>query len=377
MLDLRRKIVIGITAVFLIFCIGRMAYFHAYKTTAVEKENTEVKVEENQEAEKEEEEEEKEEDASKAAEEEAKEEVDISKISEKIDAPKHLQAFYSKEGAVISWKKVKGADGYLLYRKGKDGELKQLAQTEAVTYTDETVKEKTAYRYRVCAIVKAGEEIVSGEMTKGISYFHTEIDPDKPMVALTFDDGPSIYTKKLFKVLKKYNVRVTFFVVGERVSTYAETIKQAGKLGCEIGSHSYSHANLGTASSATINRELNHTEKRVKKALGYYTPVMRPPYGSISDKLRKKVGKPMILWSIDTLDWKTRNTASTVKAIMSHVEDGDIVLMHDLYSQSIDAAIKVIPKLMKKGYQIVTVSEMAQYKGKKLENGKAYTDMKK
>jgi peptidoglycan/xylan/chitin deacetylase (PgdA/CDA1 family) len=213
-------------------------------------------------------------------------------------------------------------------------------------------------------------------MTKGTAYYHSKIDPDKPMVALTFDDGPSIYTPEILKQLKKYNARATFFVVGERVNSYAKTIQQANKQGCEIGSHSYSHANLGTASAATINSQLNKTEKRIKKILGFYTPIMRPPYGSISTTLREKVGKPMILWSIDTLDWKTRNTASTVKAVMSKAQDGDIVLMHDLYSATKDAALQIIPKLIKKGYQLVTVSEMATYKEYALKDGKAYTDMK-
>ena len=244
------------------------------------------------------------------------------------------------------------------------------------SYIDKTVKEKTAYRYRVCAMVKAGEEIFEGEMTKGTAYFHLEIDPEKPMVALTFDDGPSIYTKEILKTLKKYDARATFFIVGERVSSYADTMKQASKQGCEIGSHSYSHANLGTAALSTINSELDKTEDKVKDILGYYTGIMRPPYGSIGTKLREQVGKPMILWSIDTLDWKTRNAKSTETKIMSNVKDGDIILMHDLYSQSRDAAIKVIPKLIKEGYQLVTVSEMAKYKGFSIKSGEAYTDMK-
>ena len=85
----------------------------------------------------------------------------------------------------------------------------------------------------------------------------------------------------------------------------------------------------------------------------------------------------MILWSIDTLDWKTRNATSTIKTIMGSIEDGDIVLMHDLYSESKEAAVKVIPKLMKKGYQLVTVSELIKYKGIEVEDGTAYSSFKK
>lgn len=366
MTEKKRAILIGIAVLLLAFAVGWMVYSQSYKKVSIsQKDNTTIEETKNEEENKAE-----------------KETVEAASISDKeskgkkLQAPKNLLVMYSEEGAVISWKKVKGADGYIVFRKGKDGQLKQLVQVEINTYTDKTVKEQTAYRYRVCAVINSSEGMVRGKMTKGVAYFHAQIDPDKPMVALTFDDGPSIYTPEILKTLKKYHARATFFIVGERVSSYASTIKQASKQGCEIGSHSYSHANLGLAGTAAIKKELNKTEKKVKDVLGFHTPVMRPPYGSIGDDLRKLVGKPMILWSIDTLDWKTRNAKSTEKKIMSTVKDGDIILMHDLYSQSRDAAKKVIPKLIKKGYQLVTVSEMAQYKGFVMKAGKAYTDMK-
>lgn len=381
----KREIVIGITVVLFVVLVGWIVYILSYHNTAVLDDNVTANAKDQEETQKETKGKQKE-DSNIEKDEEAQtqtetevteaERAEKKRIAKKLQMPKKLLALYSEQGTSISWKKVKNADGYLIFRREKNGKLKQLAETETTSYIDETVKEKTAYRYRVCAMTKAGEEIFQGEMTKGTAYFHLEIDPDKPMVALTFDDGPSIYTKEILKALKKHDARATFFIVGERVSTYADTIKQASKQGCEIGSHSYSHANLGIASLSTINSQLNQTEDKVKKVLGYYTPLMRPPYGSIGTKLRKQVGKPMILWSIDTLDWKTRNAKSTETKIMSNVKDGDIILMHDLYSQSRDAAIKVIPKLIKKGYQLVTVSEMAKYKGFTMKDGEAYTDMK-
>lgn len=101
---------------------------------------------------------------------------------------------------------------------------------------------------------------------------------------------------------------------------------------------------------------------------------MRPPYGAVSDALRENAEKPMILWNIDTLDWKTRNVQQTVDNVMNDVKDGDIILMHDIYKETIDAALELIPKLEQEGYQLVTVSELAQAKGQILENGKVYTD---
>lgn len=371
MTEKKREILIGIAVLLLALAVGWMVYSQSYKKASVSQKNNTISKTEETVGKKEIEDDKNHKEAVEAA-----SVLDKKADGKKLQVPKNLLAIYSEKGALLSWKKVKGADGYVVFRKGKDGELKQLAQVETNTYTDEMVKEQTAYRYRVCAVANSGEEMINGEMTKGISYFHTEIDPDKPMVALTFDDGPSIYTPEILKTLKKYHARATFFIVGERVSSYASTIKQASRQGCEIGSHSYSHANLGISGVATINKELNKTEKKVKSVLGFHTPVMRPPYGSIGNDLRKLVGKPMILWSIDTLDWKTRNAKSTESKIMSTVKDGDIILMHDLYSQSRDAAKKVIPKLIKKGYQLVTVSEMAQYKGFVMKDGKAYTDMK-
>lgn len=365
----KRELWIGLTALLIVFCVGWLVASNVYRKNSMIGNNQKVGEAAKSEAT------EKNEETQKQQE-QKEEKKPVQKLEKSIKIPKKLLALYSSEGASLSWKKVKDADGYLVFRKGSNGVLNQIAQTEEPSYIDKDVKEKKAYRYRVCAVKISDDQILMGEMTKGVSYFHSYIDPDKPMIALTFDDGPSIYTPEILKTLKKYNARATFFVVGERVSGYAKTIKKANKLGCEIGSHSYSHANLGTASTAVIKSQLNRTEKKIKKVLGFYTPIMRPPYGSIGDKLRYYVGKPMILWSVDTLDWKTRNAKSTVKRILSEAKDGDIVLMHDLYSQSKDAAVTVIPKLIKKGYQLVTVSEMAVYKGFEMENGKAYTDMK-
>lgn len=367
----KKELFIVITGLLLVFLVGWLVYSYIYRNSTIQKEHLvseEKKGENNLE------------DVPSKKEKknivQAAETVYKTGREKEIKAPKKLTVSYSESGAVISWKKVKDAEGYVLFRRNGQGKLKELAQTKENSYIDETVKKNRAYRYRICVLMKEGEEVFSGQLTEGAAYFHAEIDPDKPMVALTFDDGPSIYTPEILKTLKKYHARATFFIVGERVSSYSKTIKQASKLGCEIGSHSYSHANLGIASRAVIKEQLDRTEKKVKKVLGYYTPVMRPPFGSIGTQLREYVGKPMILWSIDTLDWKTRDAKSTENKIMSTVQDGDIILMHDLYSQSRDAAKKVIPKLIKKGYQLVTVSEMAQYKKFKMEDGKAYTDMR-
>lgn len=209
---------------------------------------------------------------------------------------------------------------------------------------------------------------------KLLSKEEDEVDPSKPMVALTFDDGPGSRTEELLEALKQYHAHATFFMLGKNAASYPETIKKMKEYGCEPGNHSYAHEDLSKASGDEIKKDLAKTDQNISNIIGMKAPVMRPPYGAVSDTLRENAGKPMILWNIDTLDWKTRNVRQTVDHVMENVKDGDIILMHDIYSETIDAALELIPKLEQEGYQLVTVSELAEAKGQTLENGKVYTD---
>lgn len=209
---------------------------------------------------------------------------------------------------------------------------------------------------------------------KLISKEVTSIDPNKPMVALTFDDGPGKRTGELLDVLEKYDAHATFFVLGTNVERYPDEIKRMHKIGCEVGNHSYDHEDLSKLKKVGLKKQLNATNQMVQSITGQGVALMRPPYGAISTTMKKQLKQPMILWNIDTLDWKTRNAKKTMKAVMKDVKDGDIILMHDIHSETIDAAVKLIPKLQEKGYQLVTVSEMAAAKGIQLEAGERYTD---
>ena len=143
--------------------------------------------------------------------------------------------------------------------------------------------------------------------------------------------------------------------------------------GCEIGSHSWNHPQLSKMKWDEIERQLSKTNKTVSKLTGgYQIQLLRPPYGSISNTMRKKLDMPMILWSLDTLDWKTRNTKKIFREVRKEVKDGDIILMHDIYSTTADAVEKVVPWLQNKGYDILTVSELMERKGKNIEGGSAY-----
>lgn len=199
-----------------------------------------------------------------------------------------------------------------------------------------------------------------------------EIDPKKPMVALTFDDGPGKRTEELLNVLDENGSRATFFMLGKNVSRYEEVVKKMQDLGNELGNHSWDHENLAQLSDEDIKWEINHTNEVIKNAAGNNPSLMRPPYGSINATVRENVGLPLIMWSIDTEDWKTRDAQKTIEVVMNNVKDGDIILIHDIHDPSVDAAIQLIPQLVDKGYQLVTVSEMAQIKGVKTVSGEKY-----
>lgn len=200
------------------------------------------------------------------------------------------------------------------------------------------------------------------------------VDPEKPMVALTFDDGPyAPVTSRILDALEKVGGRATFFVLGERAADGAEVMKRAVELGCEIGNHSYDHANFAKLSADAIADQVKRTSDLVKQAIGQPTVLVRAPYGSINQTVRESVGAPLINWSIDTLDWKTKNPDKIVPEILNNVGDGDVVLMHDIYKTSAEAAETVIPELVKRGYQLVTISELMEARGITMTPGKTYS----
>ena len=203
------------------------------------------------------------------------------------------------------------------------------------------------------------------------------IDPAKPMIALTFDDGPkSSTTGKVLDVMELYNVRCTFFVLGSLAENNASILKRMDSLGCQIGNHSYSHPDLTTLSSGGVSDELNKTSNIVYGAVGKYPSLVRPPYGSSNQTVLNATAKPFILWSIDTLDWKYRDATRVHSVVMSEVSDGDIILMHDIYTSTADAVESIVPDLILKGYQLVTVEELSYYKNKPLNAYKKYSSIR-
>lgn len=186
------------------------------------------------------------------------------------------------------------------------------------------------------------------------------IDPSLPVVALTFDDGPSKYTKEILELLKENDAYATFFVVGNKVEAYSNTINIMIKNGNEVGNHSYSHKWLSRLSNNSIKEEINLTQNILKSTANYTPTLLRPTYGSVNKKLRGSTDLKIVLWDVDTKDWKLKSSEAIAKRALESIQDGDIVLMHDIYERSLNALKIIIPALKEKGYQFVTVSELKE-----------------
>ncbi|ABX40499.1 polysaccharide deacetylase family protein [Lachnoclostridium phytofermentans] len=203
------------------------------------------------------------------------------------------------------------------------------------------------------------------------------IDPDKPMVALTFDDGPyPPVTKRILETLEKNDARATFFVMGNRVDTYGDTLKLVHDAGNQIGNHSYSHKDLTKLDQKGIEHEVDYSNELINEKANVGDAYLRPPYGAKSEKVSQYVKVPMIAWCVDTLDWQSRDKNKVFEEVKRSVSDGAIVLMHDLYPSTADAIELIVPWLVKQGYQVVTVEEMFKAKGIELEPGKIYYNAK-
>lgn len=193
------------------------------------------------------------------------------------------------------------------------------------------------------------------------------------LVCFTFDDGPyAPVTNKILDTLEKYNGRATFFVVGDRADTYSDEIIRASKMGCEIGTHTYSHVNLNSLSVPEMQEEIKKSCDAISKYTGKKVKVLRPPEGAADDTVKANVGMPMVLWSVDSRDWDYRNADKDYQTVMDNVFDGSIVLMHDLYPATADAVARLIPELAKQGYKFVTFSELMKIRGVDVEPGEKY-----
>ena len=223
----------------------------------------------------------------------------------------------------------------------------------------------------------------TGWVEKGVKdyYFNEDgsYDPTqkRPMIALTFDDGPGEYTETLLDTVEKYNIHVTFFMLGQNVEGRESTVQRMVQLGCEIGNHTWDHPSqtLPNMDLDSVVQEFQKTDDELVKACGQAATVCRAPYGAITEEQMAAVGKPFFMWSTDSLDWKLMDADADYNEIMnSDLSDGSIILMHDIHEPSVKCATeKLIPELVNEGYKLVTVSELAAAKDVSLQSA-SYSD---
>ncbi len=194
----------------------------------------------------------------------------------------------------------------------------------------------------------------------------------KKLVALTFDDGPDPQTTpRLLSILKKEHVPATFFVLGNRLELYPELVKKEYALGNQVGSHTYNHENLPQLSAKQAQSEIKKTSDLMQETVGIRPQGLRPPYGATTPQINKMAQMPIIQWSVDSLDWESKNVEQIEQVVMEEVYDGSIILMHDIYDTSVDGAARVIQKLKSQGYTFVTVNQLVQARGN-LKNSHVY-----
>lgn len=231
-------------------------------------------------------------------------------------------------------------------------------------------------------------KINNNEVSKYLNYEHKldreyhnedglEYDPSKKYIAFTFDDGPSKNnTKDIVNYLKDNKAHATFFMLGNSMANNPDIVNYVLEHGNEIGSHTYSHKNLKRISLDEVESEMRLTQEAYNSITNKDIKLLRPPYGAINEKIKETFSYPYILWSVDTLDWRYKNSDYLYNYVINNVNDGDIVLMHDIHDSTKVALEKILPELYAKGYRVVSVSELAKLKGISLEPNKSYRSIK-
>ncbi|MCH5320529.1 MAG: polysaccharide deacetylase family protein [Eubacterium sp.] len=302
-------------------------------------------------------------------------------------------ALSSPEEGILSieWTEQKNASGYELeYSKNEDFSDSVKETLTEVGFKVEKLTPKDIYFVRARSFITLDDKNIYGEWSETGSIeiaekivMPADIDPNKPIVALSFDDGPAYAqdgknsTEEILKVLEKYGARATFFMCGSRINnSNKKCLEKEIELGCELGNHTYDHSHYGKKVTAN---DIKKSSDAIKNASGQYPTIFRCPGGTMSSAIQqecKKEGLPIAYWSVDPQDWKYKNADTVYNFTIKHVYDGSIILMHDIYPSTADAVKKLVPQLIKEGYQIVTVSEMLTVKngGKAPTPGQQYVD---
>jgi peptidoglycan/xylan/chitin deacetylase (PgdA/CDA1 family) len=191
------------------------------------------------------------------------------------------------------------------------------------------------------------------EQTDGMT-----VTRENMQVALTFDDGPSVYTSELLTELKKLGVKASFFLLGQNITGHEEVIRQMKADGHLIGNHTYEHVSMKAVGDEKAVELIERTGNQIFEITGQYPCFVRPPYGEWKEDLEYTVCMVPVFWSVDSMDWQLQNTEAIVERVERQVEGGDIILMHDSFETSVEAAVRIVRDLREGGYEFVTVEEM-------------------
>lgn len=260
-------------------------------------------------------------------------------------------------------KKIKFEKSSITLGKNKSQVLKLIYtpsdSKEAVTYkSSDTKVAKVNSKGKVTAV-----SVGTCTITAETKYTHKKatctVKVRSKMIALTFDDGPSrATTPRLLDGLKKNGAHCTFFMVGQNISGNEDIVKRMKNEGHELGNHTWSHDQLTTLSTSGIYSQVSRQKEAVKKACGSYPTVFRAPYGSFNSTVLNAIGVPNIYWSVDTLDWKYRDSNYVYNEIVDSAYEGAIILCHDIHPTTVDGALKAVAELQRRGYEFVTVTEL-------------------
>lgn len=276
------------------------------------------------------------------------------------------------------------ADEHLLdhWTLTEDGLEIILERGSYLPMSDGTVTLQFTYEELDGILLTKGEEekeVIAEEKTEPIiiekATEEFPVNSQQPMVALTFDDGPSKHTARLLDMFASYGGKGTFFVVGNVLENREETLQRMVGEGHEIAGHSWNHRQLTKLSSEELKDQIMTTRAKIYEITGVDPTLLRPPYGSYNNETKEvcaELGVVMANWSLDTLDWKYKDADRIYSTIMKEVKDGDIILCHDLHGTTVDAMERVIPALLEKGYQLVTVTELLSHSGKEITAGGVY-----
>ena len=196
----------------------------------------------------------------------------------------------------------------------------------------------------------------NGEAWEADADVDADIGEEK-RIAITFDDGPHrLYTPKLLDGLKERGIHATFFLVGENIGSNEALVKRMAEEGHLIGNHTFSHVQLTKMKKEDACREVQQTNERICAVTGAPVLYIRPPYGSWNDELQAEIPMTVTLWNLDSEDWKSQNTGKIVELVES--EEGSIILLHDIFDTSVEAALRIVDDLTAQGYTFVTVDEL-------------------